>query len=105
MIPLSARLCENKQIALPSFAVRWHTRLPQHGEHFTMKREYHRWHSPRLGLATRRRGLWPLGATRWMGFPTSGRRRMGNWKGRTWWARWAEFIDAGRIKFYNGELD
>jgi len=59
-----------------------------------MKREYHRWHSPRLGieLGVVVYGHWgpPL-----VGFPNQRGRRVGNWRGRAWWGALAEFIDAG----------
>jgi esterase/lipase superfamily enzyme len=63
-----------------------------------MKREYHRWHSPRLGLelGVVAYGHWgpPL-----MGFPTSAG---DEWEleGQSMVGALAEFIDAGRIKFY-----
>ena len=63
-----------------------------------MKREYHRWHSPRLGieLGVVVYGHWgpPL-----MGFPTSAG---DEWEleGQSMVGALAEFIDAGRIKFY-----
>src|SRR6266403_725042 len=63
-----------------------------------MKREYHRWHSPRLGLelGVVVYGHWgpPL-----MGFPTSAG---DEWEleGQGMVGALAEFIDAGRIKCY-----
>jgi esterase/lipase superfamily enzyme len=64
-----------------------------------MKREYHRWYSPRLGLdlGVVAYGHWgpPL-----LGFPTSAG---DEWEleGQGMVGALADFIDAGRIKFYS----
>ena len=63
-----------------------------------MKREFHRWHSPRLGL-----DLGVVAYGHWgppiLGFPTSAG---DEWEleGQSLIGALAEFIDAGRIKFY-----
>src|SRR6516225_6727508 len=77
---------------------RWHTAFPQFTRILYMRREYHRWHSPRLGmeLGVVAYGHWgpPL-----MGFPTSAG---DEWEleGQSMVGALADFIDAGRIKFY-----
>jgi Uncharacterized protein conserved in bacteria len=63
-----------------------------------MKREYHRWHSPRLGLE-----LGVVAYGHWgppmLGFPTSAG---DEWEleGQGMVGALGEFIDAGRIKFF-----
>src|SRR5229473_1194736 len=86
---------------------RWHTFSPPAGSKRTrMKREYHRWHSPRLGieLGVVVYGHWgpPL-----LGFPTSAGDEL-ELEGQSMVGALADFIDAGRIKFFtansiNGE--
>src|SRR5436309_13191246 len=79
---------------------------PQEARGQRMKREYHRWHSPRLGieLGVVVYGHWgpPL-----LGFPTSAGDEL-ELEGQSMVGALADFIDAGRIKFFtansiNGE--